>query len=63
LNDIARRKNVRNAFAVAPGFPSDVLLVDDVFTTGATVDAAAVALKKAGVDRVRVLCAAYVERD
>ena len=63
LNDTARRQNVRGAFAVKSWQPNDVLLVDDVFTTGATVDAAAAALRAAGAARVRVLCAAYVERD
>jgi predicted amidophosphoribosyltransferase len=63
LNDKARRRNVRGAFAVTRWVPDDVLLVDDVFTTGATVDAAAAALRAAGASRVRVVCAAYVERD
>jgi len=63
LNDSARRRNVRDAFLATKTLPDDVLLVDDVFTTGATVDAAAAALQKAGVQRVRVLCAAYVDRE
>ncbi|HET7413086.1 MAG TPA: phosphoribosyltransferase family protein, partial [Pararhizobium sp.] len=40
-----------------------VVLVDDVFTTGATVDAATLALKKAGVAEVTVLTFARVHRD
>lgn len=54
LSALARRRNVRNAFAVntAAPCPSHVALVDDVMTTGATLHAAAIALRRAGVKRV-----------
>lgn len=61
LDDAARRKNLRGAFTARP-VPPDILLVDDVITTGATADAATQALHAAGATRVRVLCAARVER-
>ncbi len=56
----AREDNVRAAFAVAAGHEADVLgkrivLIDDVYTTGATVSAATRALKKAGAAEVHVL--------
>ncbi len=56
----AREDNVRAAFAVPAGREADVagrrlVLVDDVYTTGATVSSAARALKKAGAVEVRVL--------
>jgi ComF family protein len=56
----AREDNVRGAFAVAAGRESDVfgkriVLVDDVFTTGATVGAATRALRKAGASDITVL--------
>jgi len=50
----ARRRNLRDAFVVPAGatLPAHVALVDDVMTTGATLHAAAHALRRAGVARV-----------
>lgn len=62
LNEKARRSNVRGAFATRRVPPEDVLIVDDVLTTGATADALARCLKRAGALRVRVLAAAVVSR-
>jgi ComF family protein len=54
LNALARRRNLKNAFAVKPDtpLPAHVVLIDDVMTTGATLHAAADALKRAGVHRI-----------
>jgi ComF family protein len=54
LSAAARRRNLRDAFAVQAGtpLPAHVVLVDDVMTTGATLHAAAIALRRAGVARV-----------
>lgn len=50
-----RRRNVSNAFAVTGRAPARrVALLDDVMTTGSTVEAVARALKNAGVERVEV---------
>ncbi len=62
LDEKARRRNLRGAFAVRGAPPLDVLLVDDVLTTGATAHSAADALRRAGAQRVRVLTAALVAR-
>ena len=61
----ARHRNVQGAFLVP--HPQkvagrNILLVDDVLTTGATADSAAKALKKAGAAKVQVLALARVVR-
>lgn len=65
LGQRERAENVRAAFRVpAPRRPAvrgaAILLVDDVYTTGATVSSAARALKRAGAARVDVLTFARV---
>lgn len=59
----ARRANVRGAFAPALDLvPARIALVDDVYTTGATADAAAAALRAAGAREVHVVTFARVTR-
>ena len=56
-----RRSGIRGAFALRmplPGATRCVALVDDVMTSGATLDEAAAVLKRAGVERVVNLVAA-----
>lgn len=53
LDKKSRAKNLQNAFVATPqNQKNTVLLIDDVTTTGATLDAAAQALKQAGFDRI-----------
>jgi predicted amidophosphoribosyltransferase len=57
-----RRRNVRGAFRPVAEAPARVVLVDDVYTSGATVTAAASALRKAGARRVDVVTFARAVR-
>lgn len=62
-----RKKNLSGAFAVASDFKSeingkDVVLIDDVMTTGSTVNECSKILKKSGAKRVIAVTAARVSK-
>ena len=71
LTASARRRNVRGAFRVSPLLRRrvlesyvtgrDVILVDDVWTTGATLNECARVLKEAGAKEVRALTVARAD--
>ncbi len=52
-----RKKNLENAFTVTKEWvgSGNVLLIDDIYTTGSTIHAIAKVLKEAGVDKVYFL--------
>ena len=54
LNDKERKNNLKNAFKIVQNNVQlkRILLVDDIFTTGSTMDGAAEVLKEAGASDV-----------
>jgi predicted amidophosphoribosyltransferase len=62
LTQHERRRNVAGAFLAHGSVPTRVVLIDDVYTTGATVNAAASALRKGGANRVEIVTLARTIR-
>lgn len=63
LDQRARRKNIRGAFELVDSLPAtDIAVVDDVVTTGSTVNEIARVLKHAGARRVEVWAIARAGR-
>lgn len=58
LNDRQRRQNLKNAFQLVPDIVKyrKILLVDDIYTTGSTMDEAAKTLLAAGAEQVYYIC-------
>ena len=64
LNYILRQENIKDCFAVRKEYRgiirgATVLLIDDIFTTGATCNEVSRILKLAGVEKVYVLTLAH----
>ncbi|MEN6621748.1 MAG: ComF family protein [Smithella sp.] len=65
LNKAEREKNVKGAFTVVDGEKikgKKIILIDDVFTTGATINECAKVLFKAGAQKTAVLTLSRVTR-
>ena len=59
LSRAERKDNVRKVYTLNSSFPisglSRILLIDDIFTTGATIEASCRELKKTGIEKIYVL--------
>jgi predicted amidophosphoribosyltransferase len=60
LGDAERKENLKKAFNIGVSSVKlkQVILVDDIYTTGSTLDACAKVLLDAGVQRVYCVCVA-----
>lgn len=58
LNDIQRKKNVKRAFKIDKNIVklNKVLLVDDIYTTGTTIDECSRVLLEAGAEDIYFVC-------
>lgn len=66
LNQNERWDNIKNAFTARIKVSGNILLVDDIITTGATLDECAKVLKMAGADKVlcvTVACTDFHQRN
>lgn len=58
LNGQTRKQNIKNAFSIQPNQYQHVALIDDLLTTGSTVNELARSLKKSGIQQVDIWCCA-----
>ncbi len=58
LTEKERLENMKNCFAVAGTVPKIVILIDDVITTGATINECARVLREAGAERIIIAAVA-----
>jgi ComF family protein len=58
-----RKRNLASAFEARRDVKGTVIVVDDVYTTGSTMNEIARTLKRAGAERVEVLTVARVAKD
>lgn len=66
LNVNERRRNVKGAFSVRDArgiYKKNILLIDDVLTTGSTVRECSKVLKKAGAENIHVITIARSQMD
>ncbi|MDD3404157.1 MAG: ComF family protein [Hespellia sp.] len=65
LNDKERRRNLRKAFAIDSDWKprGNVLVIDDIYTTGSTIDAVSRLLKKRGTEHVYFLTVSVGQGD
>ncbi|MDR2178039.1 MAG: double zinc ribbon domain-containing protein [Treponema sp.] len=59
LNRQDRLQNLEGRFVLTGAVPRRALIIDDIMTTGATLEACAAALKHGGAEQVRGLCLFY----